>query len=430
MEQNLKDIELRSEEVQEILSKVPNWMVRWGSLLFLSLIILLLAISYFIKYPDVISCEALVTTTIPPEKIYARTTGKISSILLKNEDEVLQNTPIAILENSANYKDVFLLKSIVDTLKVNTKYFEFPFEGLPILYLGDVNTAFILFENSYSEYLLNKKLNPFANEKRANEVSILELKRRLLTTIQQKKIRQKELNLQEKLVERQEKLYGKEIISLQEFENKKRDLLKSERDLTSIQLNISQLKEQISNAKKNDNSTISNRTKEEVRLFKNVIQSFNQLKIELKNWERNYVLKSGINGIVSFLNFWSSNQSVSEGDLMFTVVPKENSNYIVKANTLPFNTGKIKKGQRVSIRLESYPEEEFGVLTGRVNKVSLTPDKNGFYIIDISLPNDLTTSYKKVIDFKQEMTGQAEIITEDLRLIERFFYQLKKATSR
>lgn len=75
---------------------------------------------------------------------------------------------------------------------------------------------------------------------------------------------------------------------------------------------------------------------------------------------------------------------------MFTVIPKENSNYIVKAKTPPFNTGKIKKGQRVNISLESYPEEEFGTLNGRVTKVSLTPDKNGLYIVDVSLPNDLT----------------------------------------
>jgi hypothetical protein len=40
------------------------------------------------------------------------------------------------------------------------------------------------------------------------------------------------------------------------------------------------------------------------------------------------------------------------------------------------------------------------------------------------------TSYDKTIDFKHEMLGSADIITEDLRLIERFFYQLRKAVVR
>jgi len=111
MEEELNNIELRSEEVQEILTKVPNWMIRWGSVLFLALIVMLLLLSYFIKYPDIIISEAVVTTTIPPEKIYAKTTGRIETILSKNDALVTPNTPIAILENTANYTDVFLLKS-------------------------------------------------------------------------------------------------------------------------------------------------------------------------------------------------------------------------------------------------------------------------------------------------------------------------------
>lgn len=65
-ENNSQDnIEIRSEEVQEILTKVPNWMIRYGNTLILILIFMLLFISWFIKYPDVISSEVMVTTTIP-----------------------------------------------------------------------------------------------------------------------------------------------------------------------------------------------------------------------------------------------------------------------------------------------------------------------------------------------------------------------------
>lgn len=43
----------------------------------------------------------------------------------------------------------------------------------------------------------------------------------------------------------------------------------------------------------------------------------------------------------------------------------------------------------------------------------------------VSIPPELITSYGKKIKFKQEMLGQAEIITEDLRLVERIFYQFR-----
>ena len=89
------------------------------------------------------------------------------------------------------------------------------------------------------------------------------------------------------------------------------------------------------------------------------------------------------------------------------------------------NSGKIKSGQKVQIKMLNYPSDEFGELNGKVKTISLTPDENGNYLIDVELPNKLITTYNKEIGFRQEMQGTADIVTEDLRLIERFFYQLK-----
>jgi response regulator RpfG family c-di-GMP phosphodiesterase len=51
-------------------------------------------------------------------------------------------------------------------------------------------------------------------------------------------------------------------------------------------------------------------------------------------------------------------------------------------------------------------------------------------LLDVSLPNGINTSYDKKIEFQQEMIGNADIITEDLRLIERLFHQFKDIFSR
>lgn len=67
-----KNIELRSEEVQEILTKTPHWMIRWGNLLILIIIILIFLFSWFIKYPDIITTEITITTQVPPEKLVAK----------------------------------------------------------------------------------------------------------------------------------------------------------------------------------------------------------------------------------------------------------------------------------------------------------------------------------------------------------------------
>ena len=426
----LDDIELRSEEVQEILSDVPHWMIRRGSTLFFVLIVMLLVISWFVKYPDIINGEAIITTQVPPQKEYAKITAKIQDILVNDNQLVEMETPLAILENSANFKDVYLLKSVLDTIHSNNTSFSFPIDSLPLLFLGDIESDFALFENSYIQYTLNIRLQPFENEEIANKISLSEMNNRLGSLRAQRELNKAQLNFNYKDLERTKVLFEKGIISAQEYENKQLNYLQSERDLKNMNLAISQIREAISGAQNTSQGTEFNKTKEEMTLLKNVIQSFNQLKKSVKDWEMLYVLKSNINGKVTFLNFWDKNQTVNQGDLVFTIIPTESKSFIAKLKVPSHNSGKIKIGQDVNIKLENYPDSEFGMLLGKVNNVSLIPDSNGLYSIDVNLPEKLMTSYNKEIDFRQEMRGRAEIITEDLRLIERFFYQLKDLVKR
>ena len=221
---------------------------------------------------------------------------------------------------------------------------------------------------------------------------------------------------------------------MQDYDNKQLEYAQAERNYKNFEASISQIRESISSAQMTFKGTEISRVKEEMTLLKTVIQSFNQLKKAIKDWERLYVLKSNINGKVSFLNYWNTNQTVNQGDLVFTIIPTENSSFIAKLKTPAQNSGKIKAVQKVNIKLENYPDSEFGVLNGTVKNISLIPvvneNQQSIYFVDVELPNKLITSYNKKIDFKQEMRGSAEIITEDLRLIERFFYQFKEIVKR
>jgi multidrug resistance efflux pump len=426
----LKDIKLRSDEVQEILEKIPHWMIRWGNLLLFSLIVMLLTLSWFVKYPDIVSSQTIITTETPPQKEFARITGKIDSIFVKDGQLVKENQSLAMIENISNYKDFLFLKSIIDTIKVQKKSFDFPIDKIPVLFLGDIEGSYALFENNYIQYILNKELQPFSNEAIANKVTTSELIRRLNNLQSQKELNKRELIFKQKDLKRSKSLFDKGVISEKEYEIKQLEYLQEERNYKNMVSSTSQLRESISNSNKISKGTEISRIREEVTLLKNVIQSFNQLKKSIKDWEMKYVLSSKMNGKVSFLNYWSENQTVNQGDLVFTIIPTKNSSYIAKLKTPAQNLGKVKIGQTVNIKLQNYPDYEFGVLMGKVKNISEVSNKEGFYNIDVSLPKKLITSYNKEIEFKQEMSGTAEIVTEDLRLIQRFFYQFNKIIKR
>ena len=59
MAEERKFVELRSEEVQEILGTPPNWLVRWGTLVVLVGFSFLLCVAWFVRYPDVVSSDKL-----------------------------------------------------------------------------------------------------------------------------------------------------------------------------------------------------------------------------------------------------------------------------------------------------------------------------------------------------------------------------------
>lgn len=409
--------------MQDILTRVPHWMIRWGTVLIFGIIIMLFFTSWFLKYPDVVTAEIVITTNIPPEKLVAKSSGRIEAILVKDKSKIEENTTLAVIENAANYKDVFLLKKLIDNAKPNSK---FPFELLNDAQLGEIESAYAVFQKDYTVNNLNANLQPFQVENNAQKSENVQIQERLTLLLQQKDINEQELKLQKNEITRYTTLNSKGVISDQEYESKKLNYLQAEKNYKSLLTSISQLKSSlIDNAKATKGTQISG-TKEEVNLDRNVTQSFYQLKKAIRDWELNYTLKSSIAGDVSFLQIWTENQTITAGENVFSIIPTTEKGYIGKVKAPALNSGKIKIGQQVNIRLANFPDREFGVLKGEVKNISLVPDKEGNLLIDVKLTNGLQTSYKKEIPFQQEMKGSAGIVTEDLRLIERILYQFRE----
>lgn len=423
MEELNDGLKIYSEEVRDVLSAPPKAILRWGNTILLGFVSILFLLSWVIKYPDIITTQIVMTSNIPPEKLVAKVSGKIQAILVENRSIIKNNIPLAVIENSANYENVFLLKSIVDSIDIDRN--KFPFEKLKSAQLGEIESFFAVFQKESIADDLNAKLQPYQVEGNAQNYEAIQLKERLSLLESQKSINQNELILEKSDVDRHEGLFKKGIIAAQELEKHKLTYLQVERSYKSLLSTISQLKSSLNELNRNSKTTQINERKEDVNLERNVIQAFYQLKKAIKDWELNYVLRSSIDGQVSFLQLWAANQTVSAGDNVFAIIPTDEKGYIGKVKAPAQNSGKIKIGQTVNIRLANYPDREFGIIKGVIKEISLTPDREGNLLINVSLPKGLETSYKKQIVFQQEMSGTADIVTEDLRLIERLLYQFR-----
>lgn len=113
--ENHNEIQLRSPEINEIISSPPKSIVRWGSSIILLIILFLLTGSYFLSFPDKIFAEA----TITKDK-----SGKIISLMKFNNSGFgkVHNGQRAIIKiDGFPYMEYGTLKGIIMSVGVIKK---------------------------------------------------------------------------------------------------------------------------------------------------------------------------------------------------------------------------------------------------------------------------------------------------------------------
>ena len=166
---------------------------------------------------------------------------------------------------------------------------------------------------------------------------------------------------------------------------------------------------------------------EKAKLKNELSQYLKTLINEINKWKQLYVIESPVSGKVSFFNVWAINQNIKQGDELFAIIPNKKQQFIGKCVLPITNSGKLTIGQVVNIKLDNYPYNENGMLTGVVKNISEVPNKDS-YAVDIVLANGLTTSYNKTLVYKEQMKGKADIITKNISVLDRVFFNFRKLT--
>lgn len=421
----LDEIQLRSEAVQDVLSDPPHWMFRWGNAVILGILFMILLLSYFIKYPEFVPATIVITSQNPPEKLEARIDSKLEKILIKDHERVYKNQVLMVLQSTANYEDILQLSKIIDSTPP-AQMASFPVNKVSKFKLGELQSDYNSFEKAFQDEKLFASLKPYEPENKATEQNITANRSRELALKNQKKLELAKFELIKKNYQRTLQLVNQKVISTAEFENEKIKFIQAEQSIQNIEISLSQTQEAIANLNKTRSGININHEKDKSNFALQTLQLFEQLKKSLRQWQQNYLITSSTDGIASFQQFLGENQFLKRGDAILTILPDNKKALIGRLLVPATNSGKIARGEKVLIKLDNYRFQEYGILEGSVQNISFTPDEKGNYYVDVNLPKGLTTSYHKTLTFDKELKGNAEIVTQDLRLIERFLYQIRK----
>ncbi len=421
--QEYKPIEIRSEEVQEIMGQIPHWILRWGiSFLFLALLAVLV-LAWFIRFPDILTAQLVISTNPPPLRLEAPNSGKIVHFFVEEGESVHTGDWLGVLESPANWRHIQQLEHILSQTETDSLYPKLTL--LQDLQLGSLQDGFSALQKALDFKAFFTASKSFRTQTQSlSSQQAAEFQALNQNISEQLIFKQREVALAKKDFEINQKLFEDQAISQMELERMEKEYIRKNMEIKQLSAQVNSNNVQILNYQHALGEKHLQNQENEISLSRQVLESRNQLLAAIAIWEKNYVLKAPGQGSIYYFEAWAQNQEVELGVPIFSLIP-DTEQITGRATVNKRGAGKLKAGQSVNIKLDNYDYKQFGMLTGHVDQISPIPQAEN-YLISISLENGQETTYGKQLDFKVELSGQAEIITEELRLLERIFFEVAR----
>jgi HlyD family secretion protein len=414
-----------SDDMQDIITAVPSWLLRWGITLFFSILVLLLSLSAFIKYPDIVKSQLKISSPSVAKPIVPKVNGRLDKLLVTNNQIVTAGQPLAYIESTANHAEVLSLltglKKLHDQMLAGNVIDKAFFNKADDNELGELQGAYQTFIQSYIAYSASVQ-NGFLVKKRTYLLQDIDGLGKQTNQLQaEKKLQQRDADLAEEEYNMHKKLEKQKVetpAELRQQESKyiarKAPLLQTDASLITAHTNLL--------AKQKEILELDNQVAEEKAKF---MQALNSLISQAEDWKNKYVLLASEAGKVTFAGNVQENQVVSPNQDVF-YINTGNEKFFGEMNIPQDNLGKVKQGQRVLVKLRSYRFEEFGMMKGTISYISDVPFKDSVFTSRVVFTSKIS-DMKKPVTLKQGMIADAEIITEDATILQRLTRNIIKA---
>lgn len=413
------------QEIQAMLGNNPGCWVTFSIPALLALFVVLIGMSWYVQYPDIVVVPVTITSERPPVRLLARSAGKLTRLKVRDGDQVAAGQELAELESGAEGKDVAVLKSLLSQLEAANspealQTLVWP-EGLR---LGQMQNAFASLVNAHRNLQIQLRQDIVSRQILAIDNEIRETRDLIASMERQQDMLRQDLTLTEKDLDRQQQLAQQGLISAQDMEKTNSNFLRQKQQLEGFVANTSSQRVKIRQLETEQSQLSQGRRQDLLTKWETIRQIGLGLRGEINQWELLYLVKAPVAGRIALSQPLSEQAFIRADQELFSIVSPGADSGILALGTLPqVNSGKVGTGQKVNIRLDGFPYQEYGVLEGKILSVASVPT-DGSYLLQISLPPDMQTSSHEIIPFKPEMRGSGHIITQSRTLLQRVFQQL------
>ncbi|MGE8377043.1 MAG: HlyD family secretion protein [Sphingobacterium sp.] len=411
----LSNEDLHSEDLQEIITRPPSWLMTRGISFILITLVLILSLSAFIRYPETIDCAIKFNTENAPKAILAQFTGHLVRLLEKDGKWVEKDQILAYLESTADHEQVLHLFSTLDSLRANNSM-DYNLEKLIPPYqlrLGELQAGYQNFYLTYLNYVAVKSEGIYSSKINMLEEELKNLQKQHKKSDLTYELQKEQLKIAQREYDNYVLLADKKIISPNELQQKESALLAKQQTLPQMESNLITY-ESSTIAKNREIIELKSQIVEERKKF---LQALNSFISEARIWKRKYVLSSPMGGKLIYTSFFQENQLIKENQILFYINPNS-SNYYGEIHFPQSASGKVKQGQEVLIKVKSYPYQEYGYIHGKINYISDIPIQDSLFFAKVTLNR---SSQDSLIRLKPGLYGDAEILTNELSVLSRIW---------
>lgn len=414
---------MHSNAFHDIMGRPPRKLVSIGTTVAFLAFAGIIAVLWSVSYTDKAKGRLRMTTKMPPVAVKAQAGGYV--ILDKSEGEVvIKGEELGMMRNPADRADVTTLEQIVTNLMEYNKDDYLYYIHADTLNVGSIQSAFDKFNETISDFVL-------VENDRSDETEISRIIRKKNTD------KRSVAYLEETIQKLEEKLEimsanGKEEAQKQfNRDNDRTAYYNYLSEIKDVQVEITKQKANLASLKAQVEGSALNILSEKIKVkngsnnkLQEIRSALNLLKNAIDKWKNDYLILAPASGTVTYYDTQINASPVAQGQDILAIIPQQSEETdIIGKMKLPLKgAGKVETGQPVQIRFDIYPYLEYGFVRGIVKSKSLLPGADEEqYSLDIALPVGLVTTKSDTLRFRQNMLADAEIITEESRLLTRIF---------
>ena len=357
-----------------------------------------------------------IATRTPMLVMQPFTTSKVTEILVKAGDHVVKGQVLARFDPAFASADVSSLQQKVDSLTAQTQRLEAQLRGQPFHVGGDGGT-----ERLTQAQIFSQELNDYNANLSQRDARLAQIQAQIALDDTNLPGMQRQLNMAQNVVQMYDRLARQKAAATLDIMRSQSSFIDAQTRLQNTVGDRARLLQQRAEVQQERQSFIEKWRSDHNQMLVEARDKLAEAVETLNKANRMQdftQMTAPVDGIVQEVADRSVGSVLREAETLVTIVP-DNADLYVEANVPSRDIGYLKLGDSVRVKLESYPFQRFGTISGVLSVINpdSQPLKAGddkaplVYRVQVKLDEATSALLARNIRLKPGLVASAEIKT-------------------